>query len=330
MIVRVTVLLVCLSLAALARAHGTVCLANNDQTAATSGATTAVPVQGGAAVHAWRFVPARTTFPRAALLFTGSPLRDDYMRLEVWSDANGAPGTPLMQGAVASPRSVTAAWLGTNFDGVGQLVRDTAYWFVWVEPGDSIVPEEPGGATLPYRQLGANGTWTAARPSPVKLRLFCGDTIDTPAVLRVGSSCLTSSGSEPAAWSNEEPLVGNAAFRVEGVHLPAGSDAWLLIGFTPSWGPLALDLLLGAPPLCLLYTNTRATLRSTVGVSAIGAGPASFRPAPSGHVLFELPIPADQTLPGTVAVAQIITVDSGAAAALPIVATNALQISISP
>lgn len=312
--------------AAAAKAHGTVCLANNDATAAVSGALTQ-SLSSGARVHAWQLFVGRTVFPQAAFLFTASPVRDDYMQLEIWTDSNGAPGVRILHGAMASPQSSAAGWLGANFENTGLLSRNVPYWFVWVEPGDSIVPEEPGGNPIPYVTLGPNG-WSSVQQSPVKLRLFCGDTIDSVEVLRQGFSCGTSFNTQPSAWSNEHPNVGNAGFRIEGVHLPPGENAWMLVGFDPNFIGLALDQLLGAPLFCFLHTEVRAVRSLLVGTAGIGSAPATARPTPSGHVLFPLPIPGDPTLAGTVALVQIVAVDPGANVTLPIVTTNALRITI--
>lgn len=310
-------------------AHGTVCAANNDTTAASSGARTPQPTGATARnVHAWQFIPNRAIFPRAALLFTGSANGDDYMRLEIWSDAGGAPGTALLGGTMATPRSATASWRGTNFASTGFLSRFTPYWLVWVEAGDSFMPEEPGGQQIPYRQLAADGSWTPMAMSPAKLRVFCGDTLDSPEVLRIGVGCATAGGAVPSAWSNELPTVGNADFAIEGVHLPPGARCWLLIGFDPTFTQLSLEQLLGAPFGCFLHTEVRASRQGMSGTAGIGSGAPGARQAPAGHVRYPLPLPPDPGLAGLVVTLQIAATDLAAAVALPLITTNSLQLTL--
>lgn len=323
------ILLAGITCAVPALAHGTVCFAQNDQNTNVSTALTALPSGGALSTsHAYRFTPVRNIFAQAAFVFTASPNRDDFMRLEIWSDAGGTPAGLIASGQVASPQSPNAAWLGANFNGVVQLTRNTAYWFVWVEAGESIVPEEPGGATVPSVTRSGYGSWTTAGSRPAKFRIFCGDTIDTPDVRRIGFSCATSLDEQPTAWSNELPTVGNADFAIQGDHLPPSATAWLVVGFDPLFIPVFLQPTIGGPSGCALYTSSEAVFSSTSGVAPIGSPPASARPSPFGHVRYPLPIPNDPTLASTFVTVQIMALDVDASAVIPIVGSNGLQITL--
>ncbi len=322
-------ILAVLAVAGSTSAHGTVCMSRNDQNATVSTALTTPPGPGANPnYHAYRFVPTNNLFPHSAWVFTGSPNRFDYMRIEIWSDNGGAPGSRIAGGAMAAPQSADARWLGSNFESLIFLQLNTPYWFVWVEPGESIIPEEPGSADLlpRYRRVG-NGAWTATGSGAAKIRLFCGDTIDSPSVQRVGSPCSSALDQRPYAWTNDEPTVGNAGFGIEGVHLPSAANSWLLLGFDPAFVPIPLQSF-GAPFGCNLYVAGNVTLTGSSGAAEIGDPPAIPRPPAAGHVRFPLPVPNNSGLSGLFFSAQIVTFDSASGEALPLVFSNGLHITL--
>lgn len=312
-----------------AHAHGTVCLARNDVSPSVSSSLTNVPPAGSNPnYHAYRFVPSNNVFPHSAWVYSGSPNRADYMRIEIWTDTGGAPGTRIAGGAMASPQSTNARWLGSNFESLIMLQLNTPYWFVWVEPGESIVPEEPGSTDqlTRYRRTGT-GAWVAAGSGAAKIRLFCGDTIDSASVSRVGFPCSSALDRQPYAWTNDSPEVGNSTFGIEGVHLPNSAASWLLLGFNPGFVPIPMQPL-GASFGCSLYVAGTVSFSGTTGAAEIGDLPASPRPPAAGHVRFPLAIPNNAGLAGLFFSAQIVSMDPPSGSPLPLVFSNGLHITI--
>ncbi len=313
-----------------ALAHGSTCVTYNDATPNVSSTLTTTPPPGtNPNQHAYRFVLPNNVFPQSGWVFTGSPQRFDYMRIELWTDVGGAPGSRIVSGTMASPQSASARWLGTNFESLTMLTANTPYWFVWVEPGESILAEEPGGAdVMPRFRRAGSGAWSPAGSGTPKFRLFCGDSIESKNVLRIGSPCASSLGTWPYAWSNHEPAVGNSEFAVEGVHLPPGSQTWLLLGLDPSFLAVDLQPLIGTPAGCILYVDGAVSWTTDSGVAEIGDLPAVPRPRPAGHVRFPIPIPNDPGISGFTFLAQIVASDPPSSAAVPLIFSNALLILV--
>lgn len=309
-------------------AHGTICHRENDATTNVGAALTAAVPAGTNRSTAWQFTPLRTSFPQAAWIFTGSPNGNEFMQLEVWTDSAGAPGTRMAYGTCALPQSATPDWRGVNFNTAIQIQIGTPYWFVWIESGDVVVPEEPGGTLLPKATRTGTGAWSAAGTGAGKIRLFCGDTLEGLDVLRLGTGCGTSFDLRPVAWSNELPNVGNSEFAIEGEHLPPGANAWLAVGFNPNFFPLSLDILIGAPFGCVLFTDTTVVFAGATGSAAVGSGTPGNRPAAYGHVRFPLPIPNDPSLQMLYLSTQILAIDAGAPEPVPVVTTNGLSITV--
>ncbi|MBK8976187.1 MAG: hypothetical protein IPM29_09685 [Planctomycetes bacterium] len=317
----------CAVLAAAAAAQSPPCLGFNDTNTSVSTGITASPFVGlNPNSRAYQFtVPAPLT-PLAATIFTGSPIRDDYMRVEIWDEdpATMRPGNRLVRGTFSSPLSTTARWQGANFDTVPpQLNPGTNYWFVWIDSGGSIIPEEPGGVTLPRVTRAASNAWSATVGSGAcKFRLYCSY-LDGQSVVPVGSPCAWSSGQAPTVFTNDAPFAGNAAFGVEGTNLPPGAACWIFVGIDPNFTSNPLGPLFG--PGCTQHTDLAIVVGSTTGVAEIGDQPSSPRPSPFGHVRFSLPL---TPLPAGVFFAvQLAGFDAGAPYAVQLALTNGLRIT---
>jgi hypothetical protein len=303
------------------------CVSFNDANTNVSTSTTASPFVGlNPSSRAYQFTVASPVTVLSASLFTGSPFRDDYMRLEVWDEdsATGAPGNRLTTGTMFSPLSTTANWLGCNFSNAVSLTPGTNYWFAMIDSGGSIVPEEPNGATpLTRKTRASQNAWSSsAATGAAKFRLFCDlypENIDA----NFGAPCFTSSGQLATAFSNDVAQAGNPNYGIEGSNLPAGSTAFLLLG----WDPNAASTPLGSffPAGCFLSTNIFAVIPGQTGVAEIGDQPSSPRPSPFGHVRFSVPLTTVGA--GVFLSAQIIGVDGSSNAAIPYVTSNAIRVT---
>lgn len=315
------------SLAASLAAQTPPCESRNDTNTTVSNAITASPFVGSNPnSRAYQFTPAATITPQSVAIFSGSPIHDDFMRLEIWDDdpINNVPTVRRLVGTLFSPLSPTANWLGTNFDTIYTLNPGTNYWLVWVESGASIVAEEPGGTALPRRTRTAANAWGGLGSGAVKFRLFC-NLLDAANVTPAGTNCPTSNGLAPTAFTNDVPAAGNATFGIEGTNLPPGAGAWLLLGFDSNFVPTPFGA--GFPAGCALNTDIVGVINGGTGIAEIGDQPTTPRPSPFGHVRFNLPIPAALP-PNLFFSAQILGLDSGFPVAAPLVGTNAVQFLI--
>lgn len=303
------------------------CLAFNDTNTTVSTSLTASPFVGrNPNSRAYQFTPATTLTVQAAAIFTASPLRDDYMRLEIWDEdpTTFLPLGRLTGGTLLSQMSTTANWIGTNFGNVVTLNAGTNYWLVWVESGGSIVPEEPGGATSLNRRTRQNvAAWGAAAAATPKLRIFCSP-LDAQNVSSYGPACATSSGLFPSTFTNSPPTDGNALFGFEGTNFPPAASALLVIGLDPLFvtTPLGPSFPVG----CALNSDIVLTVGGTTGTAEIGDQPNSPRPVPFGYVRFPLPIPSGFV--GAYISGQIFALDVGSPAPVPLVAGTAVRVTV--
>lgn len=303
------------------------CVSFNDASPAVSTSVTASPFVGlNPSSRAYQFTVANPVTVLSASLFTGSPFRDDYMRLEVWDEdaTTGAPGNRLATGTMFSPLSATAHWLGCNFDNAVSLTPGTNYWFAMIDSGGSIVPEEPNGLNPLVRKTRvAQNNWSSStNTGAAKFRLFC-DLYPANIDANFGAPCFTSGGQLATAFSNDVPQAGNAGYGIEGTNLPAGSTAFLLLGYDPNTPSTPLGPFF--PAGCFLNTNIFVAIPGQTGIAEIGDQPSSPRPSPFGHVRFSVPL--NSVGAGVFLSAQIVGVDGGSTAAIPYVTSNAIRIT---
>lgn len=311
-------------LGATLHAQSAPCASYNDTNTSVSTSLTASPFVGlNPNSRAYQFTPSTSLAIQSAAIFTASPIRDDYMRLEIWDEdtVTGKPGNRMVVGSMRSPVSATANWLGTNFDGVALLSPGTNYWFVWIDSGGSIVPEEPGGIVLPRTTRASTNAWGTIGSGAAKFRLFCG-LLDGLGVTNYGNPCLTSSSQVPTTFTNESPVAGSTTFGVSGTNLPPGASAWLLVGIDPNYVSTPLGGLF--PAGAAAHTDIVVAIPGTTGTAEIGSQPSAPRPVPFGFMHFSLPlvgVPANAFLSF-----QMIGIDAGSAAFIPLVTANAVRV----
>ena len=120
-------------------------------------------------------------------------------------------------------------------------------------------------------------------------------------------------------FSNEEPLVGNLAFALEGTGFRSGAGAVLLLGVNPTFASVPLP---GFPAGCMLHTDVVISVVGTTGSGTVGGASAA------GHTLFPLGLPANPALSGAIFRAQIGVVDIGATATIPVVMSNGMVVLV--
>ncbi|MFO1053208.1 MAG: hypothetical protein U1F36_13430 [Planctomycetota bacterium] len=302
------------------------CLSYNDTTTNSSTSLTSSPFVGlNPNWRAYQFSPTSVITVSAGAVFTGSPLHDDFMRLEIWDDNAGTPNSALSVGTFFSALSTAPHWMGTNFSAPTTLFPGTNYWFVWVDSGGSNVPEEPGGVALPRRTRNANNAWGAVNTTAgtIKFRLFCNQ-LDDLNVSVFGNGCGTSSGALASAFTNTPPTDGNSGFGFSATNLPPGAAAFLMLGFDPNAVSTPLGPLF--PTGCALNTDIVVAVPGNTGTAQIGDQPTSPRPVPFGFVRFPLAIPSGSV--GVFLAAQVFAFDSGSSAPIPLVGTNAVRITV--
>ena len=305
-------------------AQSSPCVAFNDTNTNVSNGITGSPFVGlNPNSRAYQFTVQSPQLAQSAAIFTGSPIRDDYMRLEIWDEDPNTqrPGNRLATGTMASPMSMTAHWLGTNFDFATILSPNTNYWFVWIESGASIVPEEPGGVALPRTTRATTNPWGTVGSGAAKFRIYC-NLYEQNVRSVYGPSCVTSSGEAPATFANSAPTITNTDFGVEATNLPAGTTAWLLLGGDPNAAQTPLGPLF--PAGCHQNTDILVAVPGTVGVAEIGDQPSTPRPLPFGYIRYSLPLNlAGGT--GIFLAAQVAAIDGASTASVPLVTTNAIR-----
>lgn len=292
------------------------CFGHNDQNTSVSNAIyTYSPAAPN--TYGWQITPTTALIVQGVRVFTRNTFGSQvgpHMTLELWDDnplSPGLPGTRLAGGTFR--HSDVMSWQGANLDNVAVLLPGTAYWVVLTEPGWSTPPIEPGAATLPWARL-TNGVWTSLSPSPLKVQLFC-NWLDDQGVVPFGSPC-TGSGGIGTLFTNQPAAVGNTAFRLEGSGFPGGALSFLVLGLTPGFPSIPI------PGTANCFQNS-APLLTVVGTTGTGNVRA---PAALGHVWFPIPIPAG--MQGVYFSAQLAALDAASTAALPVVTSNALQVTI--
>ncbi len=273
----------------------------------------------------WCFTATQTMTVRSGALFTNSVAQNDFMRVEVWTDVYGFPGVELAAATYRSPQSTTQDPWGFVFDRPFPITAGGLYWIIWIESGNSQIPEEPGGVLLPkITRPSSAAPWLPTAPAALKF-ILCDTLLDSRGVTAVGSPCLSSAGRLGAIFTNESPSSGNRQFNVEASGFPAGATAVLFFGLTPGFTPQPLAPL-GFPAGCELYGAPALTLLAPIGTAAIGAPPATPRPNPAGHFVFRLPIPSGAA--GTFFSTQVFALDAGSPAPIPMIASNGLNITV--
>ncbi len=288
------------------------CLSTNDTTNSISGNLSAFTF-AGQNTRAYQFTPASASAVMGVRFYTGNSLLtgNRYFSAQIWSDAGGRPGTLLANGTwkLGGPG---LSWIGASLDHAVAMAANTPYWVAYVDPGFSDLPEQLSGvgAALATRN---GATWTAAGVTQPKIRLYCSP-LDDFNVASYGPTCAGTSGASPAAFTNEVPTIGNAAFAVQGTGFVPGAVGVLALGFLPGYPIVTLPGIL--PPGCAVDNDIAQVLFGTVGTGV-----------PAGHLFFALPIPADPTLAGAFASIQLGGLDTFAVS-LPLVTTNAVQVTL--
>ncbi|MEM7203479.1 MAG: hypothetical protein AAF628_24660 [Planctomycetota bacterium] len=270
---------------------------------------------------AYRIVAQNTQTVRAIRILTENRLSPpNFMALEIRENdpyTQLPAATALGRGVWHVDATRGEAWQGTNLDRPVPLSGGTDYWVVWQEPGGSVLPFHPDAYALavPAARF-SGGSWSSIGTSKFRVRLYCG-LLDDAGVVPFGNPCASATGTEGTAITNEAAVAGNAAFAVEGTGFPLGAISVLMIGVNPGWVSVPLGAL---PPGCAVNTDILATV---VGITGTGT---VYSSAPDGHVLYPLPLPAAAS--GAFLSTAIGVVDAGATATIPLVTSNALQLTI--
>jgi hypothetical protein len=295
------------------------CASLNDSSNSVSTAITALNFAVGNNTYAWRFVPQQVHVATGLRIYTNNNFKAGFMKLEIWDESGSAPepGKRLGGGTWRYEQDSTPKWQGAAFDGPIPLRPQTAYWFVWQEPGFSTVPTEPGAALMSGSVRLSGSSWVSTQASELKWRLYCQG-LDTVGTQSYGPSCPSSSQQLGALFNNEAPVLGNTNFRLEASGLPSSAPALWLIGVIPSFPNVPVP---GAPG-CSLNTDI-----ALIFPAATGGGPVQSTAA-AGHSYFPLSIPNQLSLRGLFFAVQVAAVDTGATSSLPLVFTNGLRTTI--
>jgi len=307
----------CLLLCAAAAAQIPPCFGLNHTSANVVTAVTTFSSSGQNTL-AWQITPSVPLNVQAAQVFTrNDSLSGNYfMILELWSDAGGLPGARLGGGTWRLVNSRPYAWQGAALDQIVPLAANVPVWLVWIEPGFSTLPQEPGGVTTPRAYRTASGPWTATTTGAPKLRLYCG-IVGEWYSWEHGPSCAQSTGQSAALYANEVPTLGNTNYFLEATANPSGAPVFAVYGFPISPVPVS-----GFPAGCMQNV-------SIVAVSLLFAGTGTTRgPTCAGYVSVPLPIPANPSLLLTTLAAQAVPFDAGSAAPLPFTPSNGYCITL--
>jgi hypothetical protein len=295
------------------------CFAANDQ---NSNVSNLIYSYSNAApnTNAWQITPTSLLVAQSLRIYTRNTYASQvgaFMTLELWDEDPLSPGLPFtrLAGGTWQFNSVMS-WQGTNLDLPVVLQPNTNYWVVLTEPGWSTPPTEPGGAAKPAARQVA-GAWLPAGASALKVRIYCS-LLDDQNVVPFGGTCAGASGSMPFLFTNQPPTLGNVDFRLEGTGLPAGALVFFVMGLQPGYPSVPI----AGTPNCFLSTDTVATLVGTSGTGNVRAA-AAF-----GHVTFPFALPTGAAWQGLYFSAQLAAIDGASTAALPLVTTNALQVTL--
>jgi hypothetical protein len=310
-----------LCLAAIASAQTPPCLSLNDLNTTVSGGITSYGF-AGPNTFGYQITPATSMVAFGAQFFTGNTtITPGFMTVEIWDEnpATGLPGSRMGGGTWQIAPGLGTNWQGANLDQVVPLNQGSNYWLVWIEPGFSVPATEPNGATpVPYALR--NGTsWTLqASQQAVKARLFCSY-LDGANVTTYGNACGSASGQIGTAFTNEEPLNGNSAFKIEGSGFASGSLAVLVVGWDPFWVSQPVP---GFPLGCEQHTDA---LAATFGVVGTGNVRSNITTGALGHVTFNFSLPPVPAFIGVFLSTQIAGQDVLNPAPIPFVLSNAVR-----
>ena len=293
------------------------CVSLNDLTTANSGAVTGFAFAGPESL-AWQFTPPQNIVIESAQIYTRNQFLARDMVLEIWSDNNNLPLARLGGGAWKILTTAPADWHGTNFDAAVPLGQGLSYWLVWIEPGTSLIPVEPGGNSRPSARQSGGGAWLQRTADAPKFRLFCNQ-LDAMNVTPSGPSCSSPVGLA-VAHTNQAPTVGNANFLLDACGLRPATPALMLVGFQNGWSPVPLP---GGPPGAFFNVDPFMLVTGTTGSGNVRSTTGS-----NGHVFFPLPIPGVPQLVGLYVGLQVAALDSSFAVPLPFVTTNGLRLTI--
>lgn len=301
------------------------CISANDANNSTTGVISSFSFAGPNG-HGWQFTPTQTLVLFSAEVFTANLFLTNrgFMTLEIW-DTNFIfqPGQRLGSGTFEADPSLGLEWHGANFDAPITLLSGQTYWFVWIEPGGSEMPIEPGGTTATYVKRSGNSWATQATSTAPKWRGYCTQ-LDSAAVVPVGFGCPASTGSLPGMISNYEPTVGNSDFQLEASGFLPGTIGLVILGANPGFVGLPVP---GAPG-CSLVTDALVTLTVATGTGDEGSNQFPAGPGFAGHCVFPFAIPANALLSGTVIGSQFAMLDLAIGTPLPLVFSNGLQFTI--
>ena len=275
--------------------------------------------------HGWQVSPATPVVAQGLQVVTGNNYSASigaFMSLEIWDDVGGLPNARLAGGTWRL--QAATSWQGANLDQPVVLLPGTPYWIVFVEPGWSVPPYEPGAAaTFPTVNL-SGSSWVPGTASGLKFRLFCGP-LDGPGVVAFGQPCADSTGAFGTAFTNQTPSVGNTTFAVEGTGLLPGTAVLEVIGVTQGFPSVPIP----GTNACFLSTDWLLSIGATTGTGTVRSGCSGCASAEaSGHVTFTIPIAASPALAGFYFAPQLVSLDYLSALPLPFVSSNALQITI--
>ena len=306
-------------LSAAALAQTPPCFSLNDTNTTVSGNVTSFGFSGQN-LRAWQITPGTALAVQAVQLFTAnsSLTGSRFMTVELWSDSAGAPGARLGGGTFKIVNARPASWQGADLDATVVLLPSTPVWVVWIDPGFSTIPVEPGGAVV-VPEMTRNGTvWTSSGSSAPKVRVFCNQ-LDDVYSAPFGLGCPLSTGPLPSVFTNEQPQLGNASFFFETSGNTSGAPVFLVLGLNASFPSVPAPLL---GPTC--YQNT-----DIVSSVFLSAGTGNTRgPTCAGYASLSVPIPAVAAFAGTVLAAQAVAFDAGSTAPLPFVASNAQRVTL--
>ncbi len=300
------------------------CASGNDSNSTASTSITAFGFAGENR-NAWSYTPTSSVVARGLRIFTkGGGAAGPFMSIEIWdNDATTMlPKSRLAGGSWHAPMQAVNEWQGANLDKVVVLSANTTYWFVWVDPGFSAVPEEPNGILQMPRARRSGTTWVSvATPGALKFRLYCLQ-LDEVGVGVRGSACGDSKGSLGTAFTNQSALLGNSNYRIEGSGFPSGAAALLILGADKNF----MSVPFGAvAPGCSLNTDIVVLLTAASGT---GNTRSSTAVGIASHVFFPFPIPTTPSLRGAYIGAQIAVLDTASSNALPFVFSNGLTTTV--
>jgi hypothetical protein len=306
-------------LSAAALAQTPPCFSLNDANTTVSKSVTSFGFSGQN-TRAWQITPSTALPVQALQLFTAntSLTGSRFMIVELWSDASGVPGARLAGGTFKIVNARPASWQGADLDAVVVLLPSTPVWVVWIDPGFSTIPVEPGGATVVPEMTRSGAVWTSSGASAPKVRFFCSQ-LDGAHTAPFGVGCVLSTGGLPSVFTNEQPQLGNAGFFFETSGNPSGAPVFLVLGLDPNFVALPA-------PLLGLYCYQNTDIVSSVFLSA---GTGNTRgPTCAGYASLSVPIPAVPAYLGTVLAAQAVAFDAGSTAPLPFAASNAQRVTL--